>query len=165
MAKLRVYIDTSVFGGFFDDEFSHSSRAFFDFLAQGRAIALLSDSLVAELAAAPERVQDLLERSLTFDTERVEVTPEAEALRDAYIGNAVLPPRWSEDALHVAQATLSRADVIVSWNFRHLVNPVRIQGFSRVNALRGFGPVVILTPEDVNRNWMEEEDEQVSEDL
>lgn len=53
-----------------------------------------------------------------------------------------------DDALHVALATISCADVIVSWNFKHLVNPVRIRKFDGVNVMNGYGPVVILTPGD-----------------
>jgi hypothetical protein len=58
-------------------------------------------------------------------------------------------PKYSDDALHVAQATLARADVIVSWNFKHLVNPTRIRMFNGVNLGQGYGLVVIMTPSEV----------------
>lgn len=160
MKRLRVYIDTSVFGGYFDDEFEPASRAFFEALFDGRAIALISDTLVAELVDAPERVQDLLERTLRCDNERLGLPEEAEELRDAYLAAGVLPEKWADDALHVSHAAVARADVIVSWNFRHLVNPLRIRGFNGVNATQGYGPVVILTPEDVSHIWKEENDEE-----
>lgn len=160
MKRLRVYIDTSVFGGYFDDEFEPASRAFFEALFDGRAIVLISDTLVAELVDAPERVQDLLERTLRCDNERLGLPEEAEELRDAYLAAGVLPEKWAGDALHVSHAAVARADVIVSWNFRHLVNPLRIRGFNGVNATQGYGPVVILTPEDVSHIWKEENDEE-----
>lgn len=160
MKRLRVYIDTSVFGGYFDDEFEPASRAFFEALFDGRAIVLISDTLVAELVDAPERVQDLLERTLRCDNERLGLPEEAEELRDAYLAAGVLPEKWADDALHVSHAAVARADVIVSWNFRHLVNPLRIRGFNGVNATQGYGPVVILTPEDVSHIWKEENDEE-----
>jgi hypothetical protein len=70
-------------------------------------------------------------------------------LRDAYVAEEVVTARYADDALHVAQATLAQADAIASWNFKHLVNPARIRGFSRVNAARGHAPVVILTLADI----------------
>ena len=160
MKRLRVYIDTSVFGGYFDDEFESASRAFFEALFDGRAIALISDTLVGELVDAPERVQNLLERTLRCETERLGLPKEAEELRDAYLAAGVLSAQWGDDALHVAHAAVAHADVIVSWNFKHLVNPLRIRGFNGVNTALGYGPAVIMTPQDVSQSWKEENDEE-----
>jgi hypothetical protein len=160
--RMRVYIDASVFGGYFDDEFDTGSRGFFDALFDGLAIALISDTLVAELVDAPERVQDLLERVLACESERLGLSEEAQDLQNAYLASGVLSPKWSDDALHVAHASVARADVIVSWNFKHLVNPLRIRGFNGVNAAQGYGPVVIMTPEDVAHIWKEQDNEDGS---
>ncbi len=70
-------------------------------------------------------------------------------LRDAYLRAGVVTPKYADDALHVAQATLARVDVIVSWNFKHLVNPTRIRMFNGVNLAQGYGLVVIMTPSEV----------------
>lgn len=160
MKKLRVYIDTSVFGGCFDSEFRQGSKAFFDALFIGRATPLISDTLVAEMANAPEQVQELLERVLEHDCDRLAFSSETQDLCDAYLNGGVLSRKWLDDALHVAHATVARADVIVSWNFKHIVNPVRIRGFNDINALQGYGPVVIMTPEDVAQGWQEMTDEE-----
>ena len=159
MSHMRVYVDTSVFGGYYDDEFEEGTRAFFDMLNVGHATALISDTLVGELADAPERVQALLDLTLEGPCERLALSDEAEALRDAYLTAGVLTGRWADDALHVAHATVARADVIASWNFRHLVNPLRIRRFNGVNAAESYGPVVIMTPQDVARTWKEGQDE------
>jgi len=126
---LRVYVDTSVFGGYFDEEFSTASRRFFDAVFAGRVVVLVSETLVAELVRAPEPVQDLLSQTVRARIEQLVLTPEAIALRDAYVRNGVITQKYANDALHVAQATLARADVISSWNFKHLVNPERIREF------------------------------------
>ena len=153
---LRIYLDTSVFGGYYDDEFKQGTVPLFDALFTGKAFALISEALVAELVAAPNRVQQLLERLLMLGCERLELTEEAVGLRDAYITAQVISPKWSEDALHVAHASLARADVIASWNFKHLVNPLRIRGFNTVNAQLGYGAMVIMTPDDIVRSWKED---------
>lgn len=147
--SLRVYVDTSVFGGYFDDEFSVASRQFFDAVFAGQVISLISETLVAELARAPEQVQDLLNKVIWARAERLPLTIEAIALRDAYLRGGVVTQKYADDALHVAQATLARADVIVSWNFRHLVNPARIREFNGINLGQGYGLAVIMTPAEL----------------
>ena len=149
MKPLRIYIDTSVFGGYFDDEFSLTSRRFFDAVFGGQVISLISETLVAELARAPEHVQDLLGRTIQARSERLVLTSEAIALRDAYLKGEVITPKYADDALHVAQATLARADVITSWNFRHLVNPTRIKEFNGINLSQGYGLIVVMTPAEL----------------
>lgn len=149
MGRLRVYTDTSVFGGCFDTEFSKPSRAFFKEVSAGRIVPLISATLVREVQEAPDRVRALLTEVLQGKCSRVDVTPEMVDLRDAYLAAKVVTDRYADDALHVAQATLARADVIASWNFKHLVNPMRIRGFNGVNAARGHLEVVILTPGDI----------------
>ena len=96
--------------------------------------------------------------------EQVEINDEAIDLRNAYLNAGVVTHRYRDDAMHVALATLVRVDVIASWNFRHLVNPSRIRAFNGVNAMQGYGPVVILTPADLNRA-LEENDGQKDKDL
>lgn len=149
MRRLRVYLDTSVLGGCFDVEFSESSRAFFEEISAGRIVPLLSATLVREAQEAPEQVRDVLTEVLQTECERIDVTAEMVDLRDAYVAAKVVTARYADDALHVAQATIAQADVIASWNFKHLVNPARIRGFNQVNAAQGQAQVVILTPADV----------------
>jgi hypothetical protein len=61
----------------------------------------------------------------------------------------VVVPKYADDALHVAHATIARADVIVSYNFKHLVNPTQIRSFNGINLANRYGMVVILSPEAV----------------
>jgi predicted nucleic acid-binding protein len=151
MGRLRVYVDTSVFGGCFDREFSRDSRAFFQATAGRGIMPLLSATLLREMEEAPQRVRDLLTETLARPCERIEVTAEMIDLRDAYLAEKVVAATYADDALHVAQATIAQADVIASWNFKHLVNPLRIRTFNRVNAAQGYGQVIILTPGDIVR--------------
>ena len=159
---LRVYIDASVFGGCFDDEFSGESLRFFDGLLSGRGVALISDILVAELMQVPEAVQGQLRKTLSHACERLALDRDIQELHNAYLKAGILSEKWSDDALHVAHATVARADVVVSWNFKHLVNPARIRGFNGVNTAFGFGPIVIMTPSDLAFLWsLENHDEEI----
>jgi hypothetical protein len=112
---------------------------------------------VQELVAAPPRVQDLFDLVRLSEFESLVVTREALALRDTYLRANIVTAKYADDALHVAQATLARADVIASWNFHHLVNPAKIRAFSGMNVVMGYGFVTIMTPSAIvgymeNRN-------------
>jgi len=164
MARLRVYVDTSVFGGCFDREFETGSRAFFEAISAGKVLPLVSEIVARELANAPEQVQQTFAQIIEGECERLAMREATASLASAYVQAGVVTPRCLDDALHVAMATQARADVIASWNFRHLVNPTRIRGFNSVNVAQGHGQVVILTPEDVAHS-LEEGDEGRDEDV
>lgn len=149
--RMRVYVDSSVLGGCFDEEFADVTTRFFDHYFDGKFVALISDTLVEELLGSPERVQDLLEKVLTTGCERIPATEAAVHLRDAYMTAGVLTAKRADDALHVANATIARADALVSWNFKHLVNPARERGFNGVNIASGYGIISITTPEEIVR--------------
>jgi len=150
MKLLRVYVDTSVFGGYFDTEFADPSKKFFKEVFDKRLILLLSEILITEIESAPVKVKNLLKQTLqTENHERLILSPEIMELQKAYLKAGVVTRKYADDALHVAQATIARADVIVSWNFKHLVNPDRIRGFNGINITQGYGLIVIMTPIDL----------------
>ncbi len=151
-------MDTSVLGGVFDEEFAEPSIGMMNSIRKGKLIPLISDTLALEVAEAPIPIQDLLNEISELRVETIPISREAYELHNEYLRVGVVTPRFSDDALHVAQATIARADVIVSWNFRHLVNPVRIRAFNGVNLTCGYGMVIILTPADLT-GMIEVEDE------
>ena len=148
---LRAYIDTSVFGGYFDPGFDEVSHRFFAMVEAKQILPLISDVLLAEVGRAPEAVRDLLAQVITSGIDRLSATEETIELQEFYLRANVVSMKYADDALHVAQATIARADVIVSWNFKHLVNPTRVRGFNGINVANGYGLIVILTPADVVR--------------
>jgi predicted nucleic acid-binding protein len=149
MRRLRVYADTSVFGGCFDPEFKLESRKFFDEVRQGRFTLLISNVTLAELQSAPEDVRRVLADLPADQVELVEASDETEALRQAYLEAGIVGPLSSNDAAHVAAATTSGADIVVSWNFKHIVHFEKIAGFEGVNLLRGFRSPRIYSPREV----------------
>ena len=149
MQKLRVYSDTSVFGGCFDVEFQEASERFFQLVREGRFVLIVSDLVNLELERAPETVRGLLRSLPTEQIEMVETTSECTELRKAYLDAGVLPPTSALDALHIAIATVNQADMVVSWNFKHIVQFRRIAGFEGVNSLRGYRSPKIYSPKEV----------------
>jgi hypothetical protein len=149
MRRLRVYADTSVFGGVLDDEFSEASRRFFDGVRRGGFLVIVSSQVLQELDDAPDEVRAILEGLPEEAVETIAVDAEAEDLADAYLSEGVIGPASRGDAIHVAAATVAGADLILSWNFRHIVRLDRIRMFNGVNALKGYGTLDVRSPLEV----------------
>lgn len=144
----RVYLDTSVVSGYRDALYEEASRGLWEAFSGGRLIPVLGDQTLDELAKAPQNVQDLL-AEFPVDPEILPLTDAAEDLADAYIEDAVLPVGSRLDALHVAIAVVHGVQVLLSWNFRHMVNLRRNRAFNAVNLKLGYGPIEIRTPQEV----------------
>ncbi len=146
--KQRLYIDTSVFGGFFDEEFSEFTRPLFERLQNGEFKLLFSAVTQEELNAAPERVKKLVTSLKTENTEFVETNDEAVELATQYIAEKVVGQTSFADCLHIALATIYRADYLISWNFKHIVNVQRIRGYNSINIKNGYKELEIRSPRD-----------------
>ena len=145
----RIYIDTSVVGGYFDEEFRETTELFFQQFQAGDFLFVVSDLLDLELLNAPPRVRDLLSDYRPDFFERAAFTEEAETLANQHITEKVVGRTSLTDCRHIALATLSRVDVLASWNFKHIVNIQRINGYNSVNLRLGYQMLEIRSPKDL----------------
>ncbi len=146
--KQRIYIDTSVFGGYFDVEFAEHTIPLFDRLKNGDFTLLFSTVTQDELENAPEKVRNLVQGIKTENTEFLETTNEAVELASEYITEKVVGQTSYADCLHIALATINRADFLVSWNFKHIVNVQRIRGYNAINIKNGYKQLEIRSPRE-----------------
>jgi predicted nucleic acid-binding protein len=146
--KQRFYIDTSVFGGYYDEEFSEFTKPLFERLQKGEFILLFSAVTQEELSFAPENVKKLVENIKVENAEFIETTEEAVDLATQYIFEKVVGQTSLPDCLHIALATIYRADYLISWNFKHIVNVQRIRGYNAVNIKNGYKQLEIRSPRD-----------------
>ena len=149
MKPLRVYVDTSVFGGCYDAEFEAESTRFFDLVRAGRVVVMVSPVVLEELREAPTQVRELFQSLPENALLPVDLTPDIIELRNAYIDAGIVSQRFVDDATHVAAATVARADAIVSWNFRHIVRVDKMRAYNQVNLQAGFGLLSIVSPQEV----------------
>ncbi|MBF0350606.1 MAG: type II toxin-antitoxin system VapC family toxin [SAR324 cluster bacterium] len=145
---LRIYVDTSVFGGMFDEEFSDISQRFFKQVSEGRFKLVTSAVVQQELEPAPEKVKQLFQKMLPL-ADIVSIEREALELQQAYITEGVVTATSALDALHVALATVNGCDLIISWNFKHIVHFDKIPMYNAVNTLKNFGHIDIYSPREV----------------
>jgi hypothetical protein len=145
---LRVYADTSVYGGVFDDEFAAPSRMFFEQVQTGRDRLVTCPLLRDELEGAPSQVQQWYAQFEAI-SEKVQVSEAAVLLQQAYLSAGIVSRKWEADALHVAVATVSECRLIVSWNFKHIVSFQKIPLYNGINLSRGYGVIAIHSPREV----------------
>jgi predicted nucleic acid-binding protein len=144
----RIYADTSVFGGVFDPEFAEASARFFARVRAGFFQLIVSAIVADELVEAPARVRSLFNEMLPL-AELIPVSAEAVELQESYLQANIVTRKWAEDALHVALAAVSGCDLIVSWNFDHIVHFQKIPRYNAVNVLHGYRPIAIYSPLEV----------------
>lgn len=145
----RLYLDTSVFGGYFDVEFELWTKMLFDKINEGEYIILYSQVNDLELEFAPERVKNILSLVPKDNLEFIQNSAEAVDLAKLYLSENVVGHTSRTDCNHIALATLNHADILVSWNFKHIVNVNRIRGYNSVNVRFGHKNLEIRTPREI----------------
>jgi hypothetical protein len=146
--KLRVYVDTSVVGGYFDDEFEDVTRLFFNRIFMKDFLVYFSEISEAELSLAPDFVRDLKSKIPTDCYRYLDLDDESRELAETYIEEKVLGKASLDDAYHIAIATVNRLDVLVSWNFKHIVNYDKIKLFNSINLRLGYPMIEIRSPKE-----------------
>ncbi|MCL2305946.1 MAG: hypothetical protein FWC43_11440 [Planctomycetaceae bacterium] len=145
----RIYVDASAVGGAFNDRTAEQTRPFWEAVHRGEIIVILSDVLKNEVDPAPQCVRDFFTTLQDSLVEWVVSTGESNSLAERYVAENVVGPTSLDDCRHIALATIANADVLVSWNFKHIVNLSRIQGYNGVNLKMGYAQIEIRTPEEV----------------
>lgn len=145
----RLYLDTSVFGGYFDFEFEEWTKILFERILQGQYKVLYSKLTDTELSPAPKKVRDLVITIPDKQIETIEITEKVKDLANRYVFENVVEKTSIADCIHIALATIYDADILVSWNFKHIVNINKIRGFNSINYRLGHKILEIRTPREI----------------
>ena len=149
MKVQRVYIDTSVIGGCFDEEFAPWSNGLMKDFIRGIFKPVLSEIVAAEILPAPEQVRTQYAELLTLEPQFAELTDDVRQLATFYQERRILPAKFSNDVLHIALATVAEVDMRVSWNFKHIVRFDKIRLFNAINREYGYKTIEIYSPREV----------------
>ena len=147
--KQRIYFDTSVFGGYFDSEFAEFTIPLFERIKKNELIIVYSALTEQELEPSPNRVKQLIRSLPNANVEFIDITDEAITLASQYISENVVGKTCYEDCLHIALATIHKVDYLASWNFKHIVNTIRIRSYNAVNIKMGYSILEIRSPRDL----------------
>jgi predicted nucleic acid-binding protein len=151
--KLRLYLDTSVLGGFFDLEDPKRiavAKTLMEELKSGRVDVFLSPLVLEEINKAPEDLRDgLTDIVAQLQPRLLSETEEVIHLAEDYLQERVIPEKFRDDARHIAITAFYGLDGLVSWNYRHMVNLNVKRAVNAVNLKQGYKPIEILSPEEV----------------
>ncbi len=145
----RFYIDTSVIGGVFDSEFEEHSTILMEKVKLGQIKAVISEVTESEIMKARQEIRDFYTSLPKDSIEFVEITKDSVFLADNYIQEKVVGKTSRNDCLHIGIATVNRVDILVSWNFKHIVNIYRIRGYNAVNLKHGYPTLEIRSPKEI----------------
>ena len=144
--KQRIYIDTSVIGGYYDAPLQEATRQLFERIADGEFDVYFSEVNDAELMNAPQRVKEVKDLIPCDCFHYLTVTDEVETLSQLYISERALSRASENDAYHIAFASVNRIDCLISWNFKHIVNYNKIKLFNAINLRFGYPLIDISSP-------------------
>ena len=154
--RYRLYLDTSVLGALVDrlpPGRAEPTLRLLDWASQGSCSVCVSALVLEEIVRAPENVRSRIEKVLgKVAPEILEETQECRELADSYVAANVFSSSYLADARHVAMATVSEVDALVSWNYRHMVNLDKKRLITATNLVRGYRPLEIVTPSEVIGN-------------
>lgn len=148
--KLRIYLDTSVLSAYYDDRLIDRKIETEQFWNRLNLFEVSTSEITRKelsLTSKPELRSQLLK--LLEQTAVVSITPEMNALAQNYVDAGIFTPMMQNDALHVAAAVITRQDVLLSWNFKHLVNRRRRALVNQLNISQNLPTIEILAPPEV----------------
>jgi predicted nucleic acid-binding protein len=161
---LKLYIETSVWSHWFAEDAPDRREATRELLTRcrdsaGRISMYISAFVMDEVRDAPGKLAARLEALIAELRPRMQDPPPGvDELARSYADLGALPAGKPADRLHVAIATVAEMDILVSWNYRHLVNVGRRAKISAVNNLAGhWKPLQIATPFEVLEDEVQQE--------
>jgi predicted nucleic acid-binding protein len=144
--KQRIYIDTSVIGGYYDEEFEEVTRSFFARIEAKDFSIFFSEVNETELSLAPLHVREVKKLIPPECYNFLNLDEDAKVLAETYIKEKILGKASTNDAYHIAITSVNRLDCLVSWNFKHIVNYDKIKLFNSINLKLGYPLIDIRTP-------------------
>ena len=154
MKKIRCYLDTSVLNFFFAEDDIAKRDITIKFFDQLHIIAdqvCISDEVITEINQAPESIRIQLDGLVNkIEPILLEINIEVEELADRYIKEGIIPEKYRRDAIHLAVAVINEIELVVSWNFSHIVKRKTRVMVNGINRLLGYREIEICSPEEVS---------------
>lgn len=153
MSILKIYIETSALNFFYADDAPDKrdeTIMLFNEIKEGKWEAYTSYAVIKEVDAASSNTRKKL-LSLIRDYEIIVLPPHDDIypLADNYVNEGVIPPKYKDDAVHIATASIYHMDIIVSWNFKHIVKRKTILMCNLINAKENYRQISIHSPSEV----------------
>ncbi len=150
MRKLKIYLDTSVIS-YLDQSDSQEkmeqTRKLWKILQIGKYDVVISDLVLIEINECKEPKRSILKEYLAqINYKRANITEETEEIANEIIKEGILNPKSFDDCLHIASAIISDCNIIISWNFKHMVNVDTINGVRKITFAKRYNNIDIYAP-------------------
>ncbi len=156
MKKLKIYLETTIINFYFADDAPDKKAdtiQLFQEMKKGNYEAYTSNAVLDEINEASEQLrQKLLSLLVKYDIPVLEEGSDVDRLADLYVSEGIIPLKYREDTVHIAMATITGMDIILSWNFKHIVKRKTILMTNLINAREGYKNIDIYSPSEVIEN-------------
>lgn len=155
MKKQKIYLETTLFNFYFDDDReAHADTVkLFKEIADGKYEAYTSGAVIEELAKAPiKKYEKMFALIDEYNITVLSVSEEAEKLADIYVAEGIIPQKYRTDCVHIAVVAVNGLDLIVSMNFEHIVKLKTERMTGAINILNGYRAIEIVSPMEVVEN-------------
>ncbi len=150
MKKLKIYLDTSVYSALYDKRDLNRQNQTEDFWNNIKDYELYySDINIEKIdGVADSELKNKL-KSLLKNGKKIDFSPEIKKLTEIYVKEGIIPEKYENDAFHIALTTFHSLDILISWNFKHLVKRKTRIGVNLINLKEGYKPIEILAPPEL----------------
>ena len=160
MKKLKLYIETSTLNFYYADDAPDKrddTIILFDEIKNNKWEAYTSYAVINEILKAPEQKKQLLLNLIKdYDIIVLPETPDIDYLANVYVNEGVIPLKYRDDAVHIATASVHDMDIIISWNFKHIVKRKTVIMTALINARENYKQIEINSPSEVIESEHEE---------
>jgi len=150
MKKLKLYFDTSVISHLFAEDAPEkmldTNKLWQDFI-DGKYEVFISDTTIEEIDRCYEPKRGKMRDKIDgCNIQTLQISDEVKVLSEEYLKNGVLNHNSIDDCRHIAFAVVNNCDIVVSWNFKHIVNYRTIDKVKFVNATNHYKQISIISP-------------------
>ena len=153
MKKIKYYLETSIFNFIFADdspEKKELTEKLFQKIEDERMEIYISEIVVDEINKAPEPKKEQLLRMIErYNPILLSVDQEVKDLAQKLIEEMVIPERYIDDALHISVAVVNNLDILISWNFQHIVKVKTRVEVNAISRLLRYNGIEICSPEEI----------------
>lgn len=153
MRQFKIYLDTSIINFAVDDRNPKEKEVtlkLIEEIKQGRYEVFISDVVIFEIKRADkERAEQLAKVIKDINPEQLVIDDEVRVLASKYMEEGVIPAKYENDAIHIAVASVNNLDLIVSWNFEHIVKFKTKKEVTGINSFMGYKDIEIYSPREV----------------
>ena len=150
MKKLKIFLDTSVYSAIFDSRDPNRQKLTQDFWNTiGDYEVYYSEIIVEEIIAVSDENLKKDMKDLLKNGKNVNISTEVKELSQIYIDEGLIPEKYENDALQIALTSVYSLDILISWNFKHLVKRKTRIGVNLINLKNGYKPIEILAPPEL----------------